>query len=274
MIHEGVAQAIAQINEDRRYNTTDPKLRDTVVRALRLAKRINRMHGQKVPVLHILDNGIQAGRTIDQMLGRKMGNSNQEVSVTVGTPPWWGKYILIGHGPLKSYYPADAYTRHDQAGRLVPTEEAPKGKTHWDEGTAVESAITWTHLIHPPEDKAAAAAAREHGLESSTDKDLESLHPGARKEASDRITPKSSQQHMVKTAQQWLDSIAREAEESLSEDDGEEDRQEVAEIIQDTKKAKERVLRAAQAGSLTYQGLVKLFTEDFGRMIDDQGRMM
>lgn len=274
MIHEGVIEAIARINEDKRYSQTDPEHRDAVVRALRLAKRVNRVYRNRVPILHILDNGIQQGRSLDQLLNRKMGDSEQEVSVSVGTPPWWGDYILVGYGVLKSYYPSDALTEHDKAGRRIPTQAPEKGKTHWDEGTAREKDITWTHLIFPKEDREASRMATEYGLKPASYKELQELHPGSRKEHADRITPRSSTQHLANVSRQWLESIATEAKQSLTDDDTDEDREEVAQIIADTEKARERIGRAEKTGNLSYESVVRMFTDDFNRFINPQGQMM
>lgn len=259
MIHEGVVQVLL---EDKRFNTTEPSLRPTVVRALRLAKRINRLYGNKVPIVHILDNGIKAGYTLQQILERKMNErSDRESSVTVGTPPWWGDYILVGTARLMSYYPADAFTKRDHAGRLVPTEETPKGKTPWDEGTAKGSETDWKQLVVPKDDMEGQRLAKRYGLEPITHEDLPKVHKASGKDAQGRIQPSSSPKHLHAEAMRVLGKMEAQAEADLM---GEEDEDEIAEIRQyltDLADTKRSVTNAMRSGLLTYQGLLSILAK-------------
>lgn len=203
MIHESVARTLQQqglINEDKRYNTTAPELRPAVVKALRTATRRNRLARNKVPVIHSLDNGLRGGRTLEQLLKHHTSGSEREESVTTVTQPWWGDYILVGTGKLKTSYRSDAFTEHDPKGRMVPTKKPNPDQEHWDESTARGKDVTWTHLVTPAEDRKAQALARKYGLKPITREQLGEHYKPANKERRDRLSKGSSGEKILKLA--------------------------------------------------------------------------
>lgn len=203
MIHESVASVLQKqglISEDKRYNTTEPELRPQVVQALRTATRRNRLARNKVPVIHSLDNGLRGGKSLEQLLKHHMAGKEREESVTTVTPPWWGDYILFGTGKLKTSYRSDAFTDHDDKGRMVPTKKPDPKSEHWDESTARGKDVTWTHLVTPAEDRKAQALARKYGLQPITREQLGDFYKPANKERRDRLTKGSSGEKILKLA--------------------------------------------------------------------------
>lgn len=273
MIHEQVLQTIRQIAEDTRVAKTPEHLRDDVIRALRLAKRINRLHGDKVPVIHMFDNAISGGMTLEEILRKRMDppHPNREISVSVGTPPWHGDYLLVGKAKLTSYYPSDIDSQKDERGRLIPSIKPTRKTEFWDEASARQGDIEWTHVIMPPQDVQGARLVKELGLEVMRAGDLKNVFKPAGKAVPGHIQPHSTQDHIATSLITFFQTRIKELEtEKEAEDIDSEELEEIDAEVTRYRKAVMAVTNAREAGLVDF-GFAERILDTLGHAIGRSG---
>lgn len=115
--------------------------------AYRRAQEINREHGNRVEVYHMISSG-RMSHSLEDTLRYLMGKSREEISVSVNKGVWSSGLVLRGEGRLLLYYPTDVNTQINARGLKVPVAaNRAIGSHHWDEGILRLSDVEWDTIF-------------------------------------------------------------------------------------------------------------------------------
>jgi hypothetical protein len=115
--------------------------------AYRRAQEINREHGNRVEVYHMINRN-RMSHNLEDTLRYLMGKSGEEISVSVNKGVWSSGLVLRGEGRLLLYYPTDVNTQINARGLKVPVAaKRAVGSHHWDEGILRLSDVEWDTIF-------------------------------------------------------------------------------------------------------------------------------